>query len=307
MTRLFGVAGVQMAVVAWDTEATINKMAQVCNRIGRSLPWVQMILFHELCPSGLVQFDMLPDPATWKAILQPIPGPISDRLCRIARREKKWLVPGSMYEQEGEVTYNTSIVISPEGEIVAKYRKLFPWYPLESEVTPGDEFCVFDVPDVGRFGLTICYDMWFPEVVRTLMWLGAEVILHPTMTPTSDRDLELVLSQANAIMNQCYFLDINGVGPWGGGRSLLVDPDGRIMQRAGNQETILTEILDLDRVTLTREYGNMGLAQTLKQLRDSGVQFPAYQNDFASGEVFNDLGKLDLFTKLEVPPSRARS
>jgi formamidase len=304
MTRLFGIAGVQMAVVPWDTNATLDKMARVCNRIGSSFPWIQMVLFHELCPSGLVQFDSRPDLQVWNDLVQPIPGSISDRLCEIARQERQWLVPGSMYERNGDKTYNTSIVISPDGEIIAKYRKIFPWYPFEAETTPGDSFCVFDIPDVGRFGVAICYDMWFPEMIRTLMWLGAEVILRPTMTPTSDRDLELVLSQANAIMNQCYFIDVNGVGPWGGGRSMIVDPDGRILQKTGNNETIMTEILDLDRVTLTREHGNLGLAQTLKQLRDSGIQFPPYQQDFASGEVFKRLGKLDLFASLKTPYMR---
>jgi formamidase len=299
MTRLFGIAGVQMAVVSWDPGATIDKMARICNRIRASFPWIQMVLFHELCPSGLVQFDVLPDRQVWEGLLQSIPGPISSRLCDIARREKLWLVPGSMYERAGAKTYNTSVVISPAGEIVAKYRKIFPWYPLEAETTPGDSFCVFDIPDVGRFGVAICYDMWFPEMIRTLIWLGAEVILHPTMTPTSDRDLEVILSQANAITNQCYFIDVNGIGPWGGGRSMIIDPDGRILQKMGNNETIMTEILDLDRVMLTREHGTLGLAQTLKQLRDSGIQFPPYQQDFASGEVFKALGKLDLFTSLK--------
>src|SRR5262249_14370083 len=150
-----------------------------------------------------------------------------------------------------------SLVISPDGEIVGKYRKIFPWYPFESEVTAGDSFCVFDIPEVGRFGISICYDMWFPETVRALTWMGAEVIIHPTMTPTSDRDLEVVLCQSSAIVNQCYFVDVNGIGPWGGGRSSVIDPDGRILQRAGNLETIMTEILDLDRVKIAREYGNL--------------------------------------------------
>jgi len=301
MARLFGIAGVQMSVVAWNPTATIDKMAQVFNRIGRSFPWVQMVLFHELCPSGLVQYDALPDWDTWSSILQPIPGPFSDRLCELARREKRWLIPGSLYERDGDKTYNTSIVISPDGEIVAKYRKIFPWYPYESEVTPGDSFCVFDVPGVGRFGIAICYDMWFPELIRTLVWKGAEVILHPTMTPTPDRDLELILSQSSAITNQCYFLDINGMGPWGGGRSMIVDPDGRVLQKVGSQETILTEILDLDRVKITREYGNLGMTQTLKQLRDSQIRFPQYQQDIASGEVFKKLGPLTLHKNLVDP------
>lgn len=298
MSRLFGIAGIQMQVVAWDEKATIAKMRQIINRVKTSFPWVQMVVFHELCPSGLVQFDEKPSNDAWQRIIQEIPGSISDSLCDIARREKLWLVPGSMYEKDGDKIYNTALAISPDGEIVAKYRKIFPWYPLESETVPGDEFCVFDIPDVGRFGLTICYDMWFPEVVRALVWQGAEVILHPTMTPTADRDIELILSQANAIMNQCYFIDINGVGPWGGGKSMMVDPDGRVLHQAGTNETILTEIIDLDKVSHTREFGTIGLAQTLKQMRDTDVTFPQYQKKFADGEVFKNMGKLDNVHKL---------
>lgn len=299
MSRPFGIAGVQMSVVAWDEKATVAKMKQIINRVKVGFPWVQMILFHELCPSGLVQFDQKPDMDAWNRIVQPIPGNLSNALCDIARKEKLWLIPGSLYELDGNNIYNTSIAISPDGDIVAKYRKLFPWYPFEAETTRGNDFCVFDVPDVGRFGMTICYDMWFPEMVRALAWQGAEVILHPTMTPTSDRDLELVLSQANAIMNQCYFIDINGVGPWGGGKSCIVDPDGRVLQQAGTNETILTEIIDLDKVTQTREFGTLGLAQTLKQMRDTDIQFPQYQNGFHAGEVFNNLGALKAFDSLK--------
>lgn len=298
MSRMFGIAGVQMRVIAWDAPATIAKMGQVTRRIKDGFPWVQMVVFHELCPSGLVQFDAKPDLETWRAITRPIPGDLSDRLCDIARQNRVWLIPGSMYERDGDTLYNTSLAISPDGDIVARYRKLFPWLPLESETTPGADFCVFDIPQVGRFGMTICYDMWFPEVARTLAWMGAEVILHPTMTPTSDRELETVLSQANAIMNQCYFIDINGVGPWGGGLSTIIDPDGRLLQKADTNERIMTEILDLDRVTRTREYGNLGLAQTLKQLRDSNLKFPPYTGDFAAGEVFKGLGKLENFEEI---------
>ncbi|MEQ8677806.1 MAG: carbon-nitrogen hydrolase family protein [Aggregatilineales bacterium] len=300
MSRLFGIAGVQMSVVAWDEQATIAKMKQVINRIKSSFPWVQMVVFHELCPSGLVQFDAKPNIEAWNRIVQPIPGNMSDALCEIAAKEKLWLIPGSMYELDDDKIYNTSLAISPDGTIIAKYRKIFPWYPLEAETTPGNEFCVFDIPDVGRFGMTICYDMWFPEMVRALVWQGAEVILHPTMTPTSDRDLELVLSQSNAIMNQCYFIDINGVGPWGGGKSMIVDPDGRILQQAQTNETILTEIIDLDKVTQSRELGTLGLAQTLKQMRDTDIQFPQYQGKFGDGKVFENLGSLSLFRSLEI-------
>jgi formamidase len=122
--------------------------------------------------------------------------------------------------------------------------------------------------------------------------MGAEIILQPTMTPTADRELELVMARANAIFNQCYFVSLNGVGPYGGGRSLIVDPDGRILQQAGDHETFLTEIIDLDHVTRTREYGTLGLAQTLKQVRDSGHTFPLYHDGKLQDGSFKELGPL---------------
>lgn len=299
MSRLLGIAGVQMAVVPWNAEATVQKISETVTQISRSFPWVDLILFHELVVPGLVQFVAAQHPDIRRRNAQPIPGPLTDSLCQVAQHAGKWLVPGSMYEIEGDHIYNTAIVISPEGETVARYRKLFPWLPLEAGTEAGDQFCTFDIPGLGRFGLCICYDSWFPEVVRTLAWMGAEVILHPTMTPTSDRALELVLNQANAISNQCYFVDVNGVGPWGGGRSMIVDPDGRVLQQAGEHETILTEIIDLDRVTTTREYGNLGLCQLWKQLRDSQVEFPIYREGFERGRIFQGLGPLKLHRKLD--------
>jgi formamidase len=292
MSRLFGIAGVQMSVVPWDANATVDKMADIALNIRRNFPWVELVMYHELVVPGLVQFVSTERPDTWKQNAEAIPGPLTDRLCALARKTGQWLVPGSMYEKDDDQIYNTALVISPQGEIVAKYRKMFPWLPYENGTAVGDQFCVFDIPDVGHFGLLICYDTWFPEVSRTLAWMGAEVILQPTMTPTSDRELELILCRANAISNQAYFVSVNGVGPWGGGRSLIVDPDGRILQVAGNNQTIMTEMIDLDHTTRTREYGTLGLAQSLKQLRDSGHKFPAYGGVGLPEGSFSDLGTL---------------
>jgi len=191
--------------------------------------------------------------------------------------------------------YNTAFVISPEGEIVAKYRKMFPWLPYATGTTPGDQFCVFDIPNVGRFGLCICYDMWFPEVSRQLAWMGAEVIIQPTLTPTSDRELELAMARANGLFNQCYFVSVNGIGEWGGGRSTIIDPDGRVLQEASTNQTFITELIDLDHTARTREYGTLGLGQTLKQLRDSGHKFPIYEDGALQKGSFEKLGPLKFF------------
>jgi formamidase len=298
---LIGIAAVQMAPAAWDPAASVALIGSVVAEIARSFPWVQLVIFHELAVSGAAPLALPDAPDAWRQTAQPIPGPLTDRLCSLARQSGKWLVPGSMYELAGGDVYNTALAISPDGEIVARYRKLFPWLPFEAETTPGREFCVFDIPEAGRFGLCICYDQWFPEVARTLTWLGAEVILQPTLTPTSDRALELVISQATAIVNQCYFVGVNGLGPYGGGRSLIVDPDGRVLQQAGDHATILTEVLDLDHVTRTREFGTLGLAQSLKQLRDSSREFPIYKHGAAQGEGFKRLGPLRAHTQLQLP------
>ncbi len=290
-----------MAPVAWDAEATLAKLGDTVAQIALSFPWVQLVVFPELVVSGVAPFAPAEPLEARRKTAQPIPGPLTDRLCGIARQAQTWLVPGSMYELDGDRLYNTALVISPQGEVVARYRKLFPWLPFEGETAAGDGFCVFDIPGVGRFGVCICYDQWFPEVVRSLIWLGAEVILQPTLTPTSDRPLELIVSQANAIVNQCYFVGVNGLGAFGGGKSLIVDPDGRVLQQAGDHETILTEVLDLDHVTRTREFGTLGLTQSLKQLRDCGHQFPIYQQGVAGGEGFQRLGPLTLHRQLRLP------
>lgn len=292
MTRLFGIAGVQMSVEPWNAERTVEKMSDVTVNISRSFPWVNLVMFHELIVPGLLQFVTPDDKDWWKRNSEAIPGPLTERLCNLARRTGQWLVPGSMWEMDGDKLYNTALVISPQGEIVAKYRKMFPWLPYEAGTSAGDEFCVFDIPNVGRFGLLICYDMWFPEVPRQLAWMGAEVILQPTLTPTSDRELELVMARANALFNQCYFVSVNGIGTWGGGRSTIIDPDGRVLQEASTNQTFLTEMIDLDHTRRTREYGTLGLAQTLKQLRDAGHRFPIYDENNLEKGSFAELGPL---------------
>lgn len=284
MARCLGIAGIQMEVVHGkdNSEAMIKKL----NMVAASFPWVDMVLFSELCVCGL-NFDLA----------QAIPNPTIDRFCEWAMREKKWLIPGSLYEKDHGKIYNTSIVISPDGMIKAKCRKLFPWAPLEQSEA-GKEFCVFDIPEKGRFGLCICYDQWFPEVIRTLGWMGAEAIFCLTATTTSDRPLELVLAQANAIANQLYFFSINGIGAGGVGRSIFVDPEGRILQTAGEREIIMTEVVDLDMVLRVREYGTLGLSQLWKDLANFEQKFPVYQEDIRKGEIFESLGPRKLHKKM---------
>jgi len=203
------------------------------------------------------------------------------------------------------VHWDADATFEKMSDLTMNIHRQFPWVNMivyhELIVPALVQFCVFDIPDVGRFGLCICYDMWFPEVSRTLAWMGAEIIIQPTLTPTSDRPLELVMARANALFNQCYFFSINGVGDWGGGRSTIIDPDGRILQEVRTNQTFMTELIDLDHTTRTREYRTLRLGQTLKQLRDSGHKFPIYGgNEIAHGS-FDQLGELKFHQNKGLP------
>src|SRR5512136_2987364 len=118
MSRLFGIAGIQMSVVPWDAGGTVDKMTDIVKNVHTSFPWVQLMMFHELVVPGLVQFVTADNSDTWKKNAEPIPGPLTERLCSLAKQSGIWLVPGSMYEQEDNKLYNTAIVISPEGRLV---------------------------------------------------------------------------------------------------------------------------------------------------------------------------------------------
>jgi predicted amidohydrolase len=275
----FAIAGIQMYVSA-DHE-NITAMGRKLDVVMRRFPWVQMVLFSELCAFG-------PSPG----YAQSLPGPAEGSFCQMAARHQIWLIPGSLFERSGDDIYNTAPVIDPSGHVIARYRKMFPFQPYEIGIKPGTEFVVFDVPEAGRFGVSICYDMWFPETTRTLAAMGAEVMLHPTMTDTIDRDVELPIARANATINQCYFFDINGVGDGGTGRSIIVGPSGYVIhEAAGGPEAMPVEI-DLERVRRERETGIRGLGQTLKSFRDRLVDFPVYQRSGPTEVYLRSLGPL---------------
>ena len=227
------------------------------------------------------------------ALAEALPGPSEQRLCSLASKYNIWLVPGSLYELQGNRIYNTAPVIAPTGDVVTRHRKIYPFLPYEQGIDAGSQHTVFDVPEIGRFGLSICYDMWFPETTRAMAWDGAEVIFHPSLTNTIDRDLELSIARANAGMNQCYFVDINNAGELGYGRSVVVGPEGDLVHQAGRDGEVIPVVVDLERVRRTRRNGLLGLGQVLKSFRDNPVAFPQYAGKARrSGELVS-LGPLE--------------
>lgn len=271
MSATFGIAGVQMAPVPCDPERTQRRMDELAVEIRGSFPWVRMLLFPELVPHAVAPLASPPCRSSLSELAEPIPGPTSNRFCRLAADLGCWIVPGSFYERNGNAIHNSAIVCSPTGDLVARYRKALPWFPYE-QVTPGEEPCVFDVPEVGRFGLLICYDLWFPELARSLAWLGAEVLLHPSLTWTVDRQQERTLAVATAIFTQSYVIDVNAVLPANGGGSVFADPNGRTLLEGAAGEAVLTEQIDLGLVRRVREQGTLGLNHLTQQFRAWGMR-----------------------------------
>ncbi len=290
--RPYAIAGLQLNVSGRQ-----SNLDHVCDRIEMLMllyPWVQMVIVSELATFG-----------GWTGNALLFPNDVERRYCEIAARHQIWLVPGSLYESCGEQIFNTAPVINPQGVVITRYRKMFPFMPYESGVASGTEFCVFDVPDIGRFGLSICYDMWFPETTRTLAAMGAEVILHPTLTASIDRDVELSIVRATAAINQCFVVDINGIGDGGNGRSLLVSPAGDVLFQAGSNEELLPIEIDLDRVRRSREVGLKGLGQPLKSFRDRAVEFSIYDRSAGASGYLATLGPLEKMargSKAGLPP-----
>ncbi len=276
----FAIAGVQMYVNA--LQSNVDGMIHRLDLLMTRFPWTQMVLFSELAPFGpLTKFSL------------PLRNETVDRFCEAARRHNVWLIPGSMFEtaEDGRI-YNTSTVINPAGEIVCNYRKMFPFRPYEAGVEAGTNFCVFDVPEVGRFGLTICYDMWFPETTRQLTSQGVEVLLHPVLTGTTDREAELSIARATAAQFQCYVIDVNGLGAGGVGKSCVIDPTATVLHQSAGQEDMFPIEIDLSQVRRQRERGMKGLGQVLKSFRDREVDFSVYDRTSGTDAYLRELGPL---------------
>ncbi|HZP40675.1 MAG TPA: carbon-nitrogen hydrolase family protein [Candidatus Binatia bacterium] len=216
---------------------------------------------------------VLPEVFAWRgpreeeaAIAEPVPGPTTDAMAALAREHALWLCAGSLLERAADVPrpYNTSCVFDPAGRLVARYRKIHLFdVDLPGRATvresavraPGAEV-VTVATDLGTLGLSVCYDLRFPELYRRLVRAGAEVLLVPSAFtfPTGAAHWE-VLCRARAIENQCWLVapDQTGRSPHGfadWGDSLIVDPWGRVVARAGEGEQVV--LAEIDRAALAR-------------------------------------------------------
>ncbi|MFP5343924.1 MAG: carbon-nitrogen hydrolase family protein [Candidatus Limnocylindria bacterium] len=203
----------------------------------------------------------------FRASAGDVPGPLTEPFAEVARSRGAWILMGSIAERSADPRrpYNTSVLIGPTGEVAATYRKVHlfdidvergPSDTESARVTPGDDPVCADI-DGARLGLSICYDLRFPELYRTLALAGAEILTVPAnFTERTGRDHWEVLLRARAIENGAWVIasaQVNGPpGQPAFGRSMIVDPWGTVVAQAPDRVGVIAADIETDRVAAVR-------------------------------------------------------
>lgn len=206
-----------------------------------------------------------------RASAETIPGPLSGSLRELATRLGIYLLAGSYNElpaasETDQRTHNTSLFFGPDGSLLGKYRKIHLFDVTvgdrvvareSSRNQPGDRAVVADTP-FGKVGMTVCYDVRFPELYRSLALAGAGILTAPSnFSERTGRDHWEVLLRARAIENGAFVIAPATIGDGGAGfmaygRSMIVDPGGTVVACAPDEEGITLSTLDLSRVDAVR-------------------------------------------------------
>ena len=228
--------------------------------------------------AGAAGVDLAALPEVWpcqgsaklvRAAAEPLDGPRLARLSETAKRHRMWIHGGSVLELDGERVFNTSVLFDRDGELVATYRKihLFDADPPGGQpsresflYSAGGEVVVAET-EFGRVGLSICYDVRFPELYRQLAIQGATLLFVPAaFRYETGVDHWEVLVRARAIEDQAFVIAAAQWGTWGPpgrerrnfGNSVVVDPWGRVIARAPEGVGLTLAELDLAEVERVR-------------------------------------------------------
>jgi len=205
-----------------------------------------------------------------RELAEPLGGPITARIAGLARSRSMWVLGGSVCESADGRVYNTSFLFDRDGEMLARYRKIHLYdaelpgqRPIRESAlfAAGDEVVTHDVDGI-RLGMSICYDLRFPELYRGLMTSGAMVLAVPSafQAVTGASHWETLL-RARAIEEQSYVLAAAQWGPWGSpdaghrtyGNAMIVDPWGAVVARAPDEgDGVWFADVDADEVRAVR-------------------------------------------------------
>ena len=261
MEKEFKIALAQMKCKRADKAGNIRKIEQTTMKARKQ--GAELIVFPELSLTGYVLRDEI------YGLAEPIPGPATEAVAKIAQKANVYIVLG-MPELCGKTEatiHNTAVLIGPEG-LIGKYQKMYlPTHSVFEEkryFRPGYQAAAFDTR-LGKIGLIICYDIFFPEVSRLARLEGAKLIVCISASPATRRAFFETFTVARAMENAAFLAYVNLVGIedglqfWGGSR--LVGPSGRVLARAKYD--------DEDMVTGTVNYADIRPVETsVPTLRD---------------------------------------
>jgi N-carbamoylputrescine amidase len=260
-------AGLVQHAVGDDLAATRALTEQgIRDAAGRG---ARLVLLQELHQSSY--FCKVEDPALFD-LAEPIPGPGTAWLGGLAR-ELSVVIVGSLFERRAAGLYhNTAVVLEADGSFAGRYRKAHipddPAYYEKFFFTPGDDDLRPIETSVGRLGVLVCWDQWYPEAARLMALAGADLLLYPTAIGRSAEDPEVeqrrqqdaweTVQRGHAVANGLPVLACNRVGfepdPSGAtagitfwGNSFACGPQGEMLARAGDDATTLVVDIDLDR------------------------------------------------------------
>ena len=236
MADILKVALAQISCKRADKTSNIEKMKAYAEKAKKED--AELVIFPELSLTDYLVRDLIYE------LAEPIPGPSVEKMTEIAKQNKIYIVFGmpEMSKKAESVIYNTAVLVGPEGYI-GKYRKMhLPTHSVFEEkryFRQGYETPVFET-QIGRIGLMICYDVFFPEVSRALKLNGAQLIVCISASPAVRRKFFEILTAARAIENNVFLAYVNLVGIedglqfWGG--SCIISPSGSIIAKAKYDE-----------------------------------------------------------------------
>jgi predicted amidohydrolase len=244
-----------------DKEANLQKIEKLTYKAKEQE--ADLAIFPELCLSGYVVRDQFYE------LAETIPGPTVEKVEALAKETGMHIIFGmpELSEKTHATVFNTAVFVGPKG-LIGKYRKMYlPTHSIFEEkryFRPGYQTAAFQT-DVGNIGLCICYDLFFPEVLRLIRLKGAQLIVCISASPAVRRSYFETLALARALENTAYLAYVNlagiqdGLQFWGGSR--LVSPNGDVLAKAKYDEE--------DFVQCEVDYSELRTAETfIPTLRD---------------------------------------
>ena len=240
---------IQMNMELGNPDKNFSHAAELIARAAKQAP--DVILLPETWNTGFYPDQGLNDMA--QGATQRVKAEIGG----LAKKHSVNIIAGSISDFHDEKLYNTSLVFDRQGSCIASYNKTHLFSPMgeNRHYSPGNSLCTFE-PDGVKCGLVICYDIRFPELIRSLALKGMEVLFTVSQWPDIRIPHLHTLAAARAIENQAYVVCCNSCGKAGatqfGGKSIIINPLGETIAAAGKSEEILTAELDLSRIETVR-------------------------------------------------------